>query len=132
MTAVANCRNQPSRSGDSREDLISSYAALFNSLDKDHDGTLSRAEVRTLVDHFIAVEGQSASGHLRAGELARQREQLIADFAREDRDHDAYLTLQDILKEPLAIFDCMHRNHDGHLSPDEVVQGDGAMFFARE
>ena len=123
LAALTSCNLQPSHGENTRAALISSYTELFRSLDKDHDGTLDRAEVGTLVDHFIALEGKSAPGRLSTSQLARQREQLMADIARKDKDHDGRLSLQDLLKEPLAMFDCMDRNHDGRLSSDELSSG---------
>lgn len=121
--SVASCTAASPNHEMSRKELIAQYAAVTKSWDKDRDGKLSRSDLESLVDHFI---GEQASGLLRspkAAQLQLRRRQLIADFEQGDTDHDGYLTLSELLKGPLAMFDCMDRNHDGLLSDDEVRTG---------
>lgn len=44
-------------------------------------------------------------------------------YATQDLDHDGYLTLDELLKEPLVSFSCMDSNGDGRLSKTEIETG---------
>lgn len=104
----------------SREQVIAEYRAMFKTWDKDHDGRLSPAESRAMVDHLIASEARQMPTANKA-QFQTQRVRLLHDIAIEDANHDGYLTLADLLARPLAIFDCADRNHDGSLTETEIA-----------
>ena len=103
----------------SRDHVIAEYRAMFKTWDKDHDGRLSPSESRAMVDNLIAIEARQMPTATKA-QLQAQRVRLLNDIAVEDANHDGYLTLDDLLARPLAIFDCADRDHDGNLTEKEI------------
>ncbi len=55
-----------------------------------------------------------------AANSAELRAWIIVYHADQDTDGDGYLTLAELLKEPLASFNCMDANGDDRLSRREV------------
>lgn len=56
-------------------------------------------------------------------QLQIQRARLMRDIAGQDANSNGYLTLSELMARPLAIFDCVDKNHDGTLSDDEISNG---------
>jgi len=106
-----------------REHLISGYAAVLKSWDKDGDRKLSYAEVGAMVGQsFERIKRQVSDGKS-CPYIQTQRRELMAFYQSQDANHDGYLTLDELLKLPLENFDCMDENHDSKLSHDEIVSG---------
>ena|SRR5258708_5720780 len=106
-----------------RERMISNFRLILKSWDKDGDGKLSRTEVQTMVNESFRRMRQSVSVGQAHPELETQRQETLSLYASQDTNHDGYLTLDELLKGPLANFDCMDSNHDGKLSKDEIFSG---------
>lgn len=53
-------------------------------------------------------------------ELETQRREMLGFYASQDTNADGYLTLGELLKQPLANFDCADADQDGSLSKAEV------------
>ena len=106
-----------------REHMISRASVVFKYWDKDRDGKLSRAELAAMVDYAIRRAAKDFSGGKMTPDLEARRQELLRSCASQDTNHDGYLSLDELLKGPLASFDCMDTNHDGNLSKDEVSSG---------
>jgi Ca2+-binding EF-hand superfamily protein len=106
-----------------REHMVAGITLVLKSWDKDGDGKLSRVEVEGMVDAFFQRVAKDASGGKMTADLEKQRQEFLSFYASQDTNHDGYLTLDELLKQPLASFDCMDANHDGRVSKDEVVSG---------
>ena len=106
-----------------REHVVAGMAAVLRSWDKDGDNKLSRVEVAGMVDQFIRRAAKYARGGKMTADLEKQRQEFLNLYESEDSDDDGYLTLDELLKEPLATFDCMDSNHDGKVSKEEVFSG---------
>ena len=106
----------------SRDHLIAEYRALFKNWDKDHDGRLSPGETQAMVNNLIAGEARHMPTANRA-QLQAQRARLTRNIAIQDANSNGYLTLNELLARPLAIFDCVDKNHDGVLSDEEISSG---------
>ena len=121
---VASCHHSNSADANTRDHLVSGYTNVLKSWDEDGDGKLSRSEVQTMVDASFRMMAQSArGGQAPHPQLETQLQEILAFYARQDTNHDGYLTLDELLKGPLANFDCMDENHDGKLSEEEVRSG---------
>lgn len=76
-----------------------------------------------MVDTFLQRATQSSpSGAMRL-DVAEWRQELLSDHAGQDKDHDGYLTLDELLAGPLATFDCLDENHDGTVTQGEMSSG---------
>jgi Ca2+-binding EF-hand superfamily protein len=106
-----------------REHMVAGMTAVLKAWDKDGDGRLSRAEVQAMVDEFFRRVAQDSSGGKMTPDLDKQRQEFLAFYASQDTNDDGYLTLDELLKGPLASFDCMDQNHDGKVSKEEVFSG---------
>ena len=56
-------------------------------------------------------------------QLEEARSWFIEDYAAQDLNHDGFLSLDELLREPLANFGCMDRNRDGELTQGEIDAG---------
>lgn len=106
----------------SRSHVIAEYRALFTSWDKDRDGKLSPGETQAMVDNLIEAEARHMPSATKV-QLQAQRTRLLRDIAGEDANSNGYLTLKELMARPLAIFDCIDKNHDGMLSDAEISDG---------
>jgi Ca2+-binding EF-hand superfamily protein len=106
-----------------REDMIAGMTAVLHSWDKDADGKLSRAEVAVMIDEFFRRVAKETSGARMTADLQKQRQEFLGFYASQDTDRDGYLTLDELLKGPLATFDCMDENRDGKVSQEEMFSG---------
>jgi Ca2+-binding EF-hand superfamily protein len=111
------------RDANTREHMISNFRLVLKSWDSDGDGKLSRAEVQTMVNESFRRMKQSVKDGQTHPELEAQRQEFLVFYASQDTNGDGYLTLEELLKGPLASFDCMDANHDGKVSQEEVFSG---------
>ncbi|HEX8214803.1 MAG TPA: hypothetical protein VF582_04950 [Allosphingosinicella sp.] len=100
-----------------RTSLTSHYASVLAAHDADGDEKLSRAETEAMIEIVFPKDRPAA---VNSAEL---RERVIGDYAAQDTDQDGYLTLVELLKDPLATFDCMDVNSDDRLSSREIDSG---------
>lgn len=52
-------------------------------------------------------------------ELETERREIAANYMSQDTNKDGYLSLNELVKEPLANFDCIDADHDGKISKSE-------------
>jgi Ca2+-binding EF-hand superfamily protein len=95
---------------------IAKASTVLRSLDKNHDGKLTAEECGGSV-----VPGSDAQSTKRA-ELAYMRFHPV--LAALDADHDREISAREIASAPAAL-KTLDRNHDGKLTPDEVVPKPG-------
>ena len=95
-------------------DIEASYAKVMSAWDADHDGKLSRRELRQMVD---ADWRRDKVPHRDRDEMKRIE---LRYFTAQDVNHDGYLTLDELLRVPRAEFACTDRDHDGIASSDEI------------
>jgi Ca2+-binding EF-hand superfamily protein len=119
LSALTSCHSNKSRQMDTREKLIAGFTALLKSWDKDRDGRLSRSEVETMVNESFRRMARSIPAGEAHPELEPQRQQAIDHYMAQDTNRDGYLSLNELLREPLANFDCTDADHDGKLSQSE-------------
>ena len=120
---LAGCHHSNSWDTNTREHLVSNMKFFMKSWDKDGDGRLSRSEVQTMVDASFRRMAQSIPAGEAHPELETQRHEMLGFYASQDTNHDGYLTMDELLKGPLATFDCMDRNHDGKVTKEEAFDG---------
>lgn len=123
MFGVGSSCSAKQPDANTREHMISNFRLILKSWDKDGDGKLSRTEVQTMVNESFRRIRQSVTDGQQHPELQSQRQEALALYASQDTNHDGYLTLDELLKGPLADFDCMDSNHDGKLSKQEIFSG---------
>jgi hypothetical protein len=87
---------------------------LFQMLDANHDGTLTRAEADQALAQFQASGGDEENGGRRGARLQRMIEQAFAGAQS--------LTLQQFEAQSLARFDAADLNHDGTVTAAERQQ----------
>lgn len=103
-------------------------AHLFDRVDADKDGRLTRTEAQTAADSLFARLDANADGvvnreEARAGLRALAQEEIEARFKAQDADGDGRVTL-DESKLPARFFQKLDRNSDQALTPDELDFGD--------
>ena len=84
---------------------------LFQMLDANHDGTVTRAEADQALAQFQAARGDGDNGGQRGGRLQRMIDQAFATSQS--------LTLQQFEAQSLARFDAADLNHDGIVTAAE-------------
>ena len=113
------CHSNNSRRLDTREKVISGFTGVLKSWDKDGDGRLSRSEVEAMVNESFRRMAQSVPAGEVHPELEAQRQEAIDHYMAQDTNKDGYLSLSELVKEPLANFSCIDADHDGKLSKSE-------------
>jgi len=96
------------------------YQAVLAAHDRDGDGTLSRAEWTAMVGVSFPAQPRPGEEVSNYGEV---RTDLIALYDQFDTDRDGKLTLDELIRLPLATFDCMDSDRDLLLSQAEVQSG---------
>ena len=108
-------------------------AALFDKLDTNHDGVISRQEFMAarpnFHEHRVMVmredkeaAGVAGNGHMHHMDMRQMgmRGGFAAHlFAMADANHDGKVSLQEAEAAALAHFDRMDLNHDGKITPEE-------------
>jgi len=89
---------------------------MFQMLDANHDGTVTRAEADQALAQFQAARGGDDSGR-RGGRLQRMIDEAFANSPS--------LTLQQFEAQSLARFDAADLNHDGTVTAAERQQARG-------
>jgi hypothetical protein len=89
---------------------------LFQMLDSNHDGTVTRAEADQALQQFQAARGGDDSGH-RGGRFQRMIDEAFANSPS--------VTLQQFEAQSLARFDAADLNHDGTVTAAERQQARG-------
>ena len=87
---------------------------LFQMLDANHDGTVTRSEAEQAAAQFAARRGEDGSAQRGGGRIERMVTQL---FASSDS-----LTLAQFEAQTLARFDALDLNHDGVVTAAERDQ----------
>jgi len=106
--------------GKTRAGVVAGMTLILKTYDLDSDGRLSQGEVKLMVDRSLA---QAMKTGRNTKQLNEMRSWTIDYYAAQDLDHDGYLSLVELLKEPLAEFDCMDQDHDGALTQTEIEAG---------
>ena len=105
--------------------------AMFDKLDTNHDGTISRQEfmaghAKMRERHVIIMREEKISGGKPGEERMKMRMHGMGEggfvdhlFAMADANHDGRISLKEAETAMLAHFDRMDSNHDGRITPDE-------------
>ncbi len=100
-----------------RPEIMSGYQQFFADIDADGDGKLSLSEWAPKVREPHAVRPRPASNH------SELRAYLIGAHRRMDSDRDGKVTFDELIREPLANFDCTDSDRDLRLSQAEIESG---------
>ena len=87
---------------------------MFQMLDANHDGTVTREEAEQALANFQASRGSGENGGRRGGRLQAMIDQAFATLQS--------LTLQQFEAQSLARFDAADANHDGIVTAAERLQ----------
>ena len=113
LPLLACCASKEPPRGNTRAGLIAGFQLVLETNDTDADGRLSTSELQTMIALALPDDQQSTRERLNIRQL------LLDDYAIQDTDRDGYLTLAELLKEPLETFTCMDTDNDDFLSQDE-------------
>lgn len=94
------------------------YGLLILANDRDGDGMLDRDEVAAMVDAAVPPERRGAG-------WPRLRGWLVDRFLEQDRDGDGRLALGEMVRGPVAGFQCLDRDGDGRVEGGEAAAGWG-------
>ena len=115
LAAAAGADRLPT--ADTRAGIVAGYRLVLSTNDLDGDGRLSRSEWEAMVSRTWPASPREVPP---PDNYDQARSAVLAMYADYDRDHDDYLTLSELVREPLAQFACMDRNRDGRISRREV------------
>jgi len=118
-SVLTACHSSASLRLDTREKVISGFDHVLKSWDKDGDNRLSRSEVEAMADEWVLTTRQGIRPGEVHPELETERQRIIAYYMSQDADKDGYLTLAELLKEPIATFHCADADQDGTISKSE-------------
>ncbi len=103
-----------------RTDIVSHYRHALEAADRDHDGRLSHIEWAAIVDMSFPEGPRPGEATDNYAEVRAQ----MADFHRRwDTDGDGWVTLDELVREPLTSFDCMDSDGNQRLTEDEIWSG---------
>ena len=118
VSLIANSQPPAGMDAASRSQMIADYTKVLNSWDKDGDGSLSKAELNAMNDAILARAHFSSDA-----DAKHFRDDLLAMDAAWDVNKDGFVSLSEMLKGPMADFDCMDTNHDNVLQKGEIAAG---------
>ena len=101
----------------SREGLRENYERVIAAWDKNHDQRLSRAEWADMLDFW---QQKRLQGPAPPSNMADLRSVFMGQFDKADTNHDGAISVDELLREPLATFKCMDTDQDGTISDVEV------------
>jgi Ca2+-binding EF-hand superfamily protein len=103
-----------------RADLITFYRQSLEASDRDNDGKLSHSEWMAMVDTSFPEQPRPGE---ETDNYAEVRTDVIAEHRRLDSDGDGLVTFDELIREPLASFDCMDSDGNQRLSEAESWSG---------
>lgn len=110
-----------------KEHPMPDRAAMFDRLDSNKDGVISRQEYLAakpeIREHRVIVMRNSDAG-MPGGAMMRMHAMGMGGrmFDLADANHDGRVTLQEMTSAALQHFDMVDANHDGTLTPQERMQ----------
>lgn len=110
----------PLSSEEPRADLVAIYRQVLAANDHDHDGGLSPVEWGAMVD--LAFPEQPRPGEASDNYL-EVRAEMLHYHRRWDQDGDGLVSLDELVREPLASFDCMDSDGNQRLAEQETWSG---------
>jgi len=111
---AATTPSQPDPTVRSRSAYVSTLTTSFHQADKNKDSAL---DVSELVD---AATISLKLTQLSSADQASLRKGVEANLAAMDSNGDGRLSLDEMLRVPLAHFDCLDANHDGLIPQSEA------------
>ncbi|HET6941643.1 MAG TPA: hypothetical protein VFH89_05740 [Sphingomicrobium sp.] len=121
LAILGGCR--AASSDQTRENLIAGYTSVLKAWDKDRDGKLSQTEVSAMLNESFRRTSEYKSQGKLTKDLERDRQMFLSYYASQDANQDGYLSLDEFLKEQLAIFDCLDDDHDERVSREDTFRG---------
>ena len=112
----------PAFSEERRTDIVPYFRRALEATDRDHDGRLSRIEWAAEVDKTFPEQARPGEA---TDNYAEVRTQMAGFHRRWDTDGDGWVTLDEIVREPLASFDCMDSDGNQRLTQAEIWSGMG-------
>jgi len=97
-----------------RAAIKAGYGLLLARHDANRDGALDRQEIEAMVDAAVPPERR------RGGGWDALRAWLVARYVAQDRDGDGRLGLDELVRGPLAAFQCIDADASGRVTPAEI------------
>ena len=117
LAAAAAAKPHSAPDTQTRAGLVASYTAMFKRIDTNGDDKISRAEWETMVDASPILQSlgltQTQRDSLRAS--------LMSGFDQNDSDKDGFLTLDEMMAQPLFRFACLDADHDARITQTEMA-----------
>jgi hypothetical protein len=101
---------------DTRAGIVAGYRLVLAANDHDGDGRLNRPEWTAMVSTTFPEQPRETPPPDKHPQV---RDSVLAFYAEQDRNHDGYLDLRELIREPLAQFACADSNRDGRISERE-------------
>ncbi|MBD3733298.1 MAG: hypothetical protein IE934_11345 [Sphingopyxis sp.] len=103
---LGGCGSSDLSNEGTRARVVSEFQLVIKSHDRDADGKLNSSEIQSMIDQ--------------SGLQPDLRERALQEYLRQDLDKDGYLDIAELIKEPLATFDCIDANRDDHIGRPEI------------